>query len=116
MAALVQLDEPARQRYATLYENLMSQTKVERDSLVVLRQARRAAMGQGGGPDRRYGMGAGAGMRQDLENQQNQFDKALEEFFTKDQLKKYKDWRDQRRKESHERMQRWRGGTSGPGT
>ena len=49
-------------------------------------------------------MGAGAGLREDLEHRQQQFDKVLEDFFSKDQLKQYRDWREQRRKEARERM------------
>lgn len=103
MARLVKLDENAGQRYATLYENLMAATRTERDSLSALRQARRAEMEQGG-PGQRHGMGAGAGLREDLEHRQQQFDKALEDFFSKDQLKQYRDWREGRRKEARERM------------
>ena len=104
MAQLVKLDTNARQRYATLYENLMSGTRTERDSLAALSQARRGEMEQGGGPYQRHGMGAGAGLRDDLEHRQQQFDKELEGFLTKDQLKQYHDYRDQRRKEARERM------------
>ena len=104
MTQLVKLDANARQRYATLYENLMSATHTERDSLSALRQARRAEVEQGGGPYQRHGMGPGGGLREDLEQHQQQFDKALEDFLSKDQIKQYRDWRDERRKEARERL------------
>ena len=104
MAQLVKLDDNARQRYATLYQNLMTGTRSERDSLTALRQARRAEMEQGGEPYQRRGMGPDAGLMEALEHRQQQFDKALEEFFSKEQLMLYHDWRDERRKEARERM------------
>lgn len=104
MAQFVQLDANTRQRYATLYDNLMADTRVERDSLAALRQARWAERAEGGGASRHRQMGEGAEIRQDLARRQQQFDKALEEFLSKDQMKRYHDWREARRKEARQRM------------
>lgn len=127
MSQLVGLDESGLERYKTLYENLMTSTQPERDSLAALRQARRSGGGGGGGwgADSAGGAGGGQGRRgggmrgpaSDLRNyfadRQQQFDDALTDILSKDQMKVYKDWRDQQRKEARDRMRQMRSGQSG---
>lgn len=99
--ALASLDATQESRYATLYQNLMTSTRTERDELKAAREKRRQAM-SGGTVDRQA-------LRAELEKlqpayqrvrqQQETFESALKEFLSKDQLKKYSDWKDQKREE-----------------
>jgi len=133
MAALVGLDTASTERYATLYQNLMTATKPQRDSLATLRQSWRGRAGNGDGVDSTLAGGGGGGgggswgggegrrggggmmrgpandLRQYLADQQKRFDDALGDILTKDQMKTYRDWRDQQRKQARDRMRQMRG-------
>lgn len=109
MAGLVGLSGDGLARYSTMYQNLMTSTKPQRDSAAALR-AQRMAERQGGGPDARARGGA-QGMReirQYLEDRQKQFDDALKDVLDQSQFRKYQDWRGQRRKEAEDRMREMR--------
>jgi hypothetical protein len=112
MAQLVGLEADRLDRYSTMYQNFMSSTQPERDSLAAMRQARRSDAGQygGAGGERSFDMSTAREIRQDLENRQKQFDDALQDVLSKDQLKQYRDWRDQRRKDAQAAMQQRRNG------
>ena len=136
MATLVGLDTASTERYATLYQNLMTATKPQRDSLAALRRSWRGMTGNGDGGDSTLAGGGGGGgggswgggegrrggggmmrgpandLRQYLADQQKRFDDALGDILTKDQMKTYRDWRDQQRKQARERMRQMRGGQS----
>jgi hypothetical protein len=120
MAALVGLNGDGLARYTTMYQNLMTSTKTQRDSVAALRAARMAAR-QAGAEGQRRGPGGMSGMRelrQYLEDRQNQFDDALKDLLDQGQLKRYQEWRGQRRKEAEDRMREMRqmngGGPGGP--
>ncbi len=115
MTTLVALTEGQQSHYATLYQNLMAETKSERDSLAALRAARRDEQGREGrgAGGARPMMGGMAEIRSDLEQKQRGFDAALKDFLTRDQWKRYGAWLDQRRSEARERMRGMRGAPSG---
>jgi hypothetical protein len=95
MTSIASLDERQRARYATLYQNLMSSTKSERDEVAQSRAAMR------GTTDRDARHQAMEGLRQtiqSLQSQQQVFDDTLNEFLTKEEMRRYADWRDARRK------------------
>ena len=104
MAALVGLDAGGLARYTTMYQNLMAATKSERDSLAAARHAREVSRGSSAGPQERGGPGGMREIRQYLEDHQKQFDQALGDVLSKDQFKRYQDWRDQRRHEAQSEM------------
>jgi hypothetical protein len=104
MATLVGLDAGGVARYATMYQNLMTSTKSERDSLASIRQARRASRENGVGPQERGGPGGMREIRQYLEDRQKQFDQALGDVLSKEQLKRYQNWREQRRRQAQSEM------------
>jgi hypothetical protein len=123
MAALVGLNGDGLARYTTMYQNLMASTRPQRDSVTAFREARRnARMGSGESPPREGGMDAMRSLRESLESRQKQFDQALEQdVLNHDQVKTYRDWRDQRRHDAEKRMRDMRGDTGnrdggGPGT
>ncbi len=110
MARLVGLSGTALARYTTMYQNLMSATRPQRDSIAAFREARRAARA-GGGEDRpqRGGMEGMRALQEYLANRQRQFDQALEEdVLDHNQQKAYRDWRDQRRHDAEKRMREMR--------
>ncbi len=111
MTRLAVLSEGQQSHYATMYENLMTDTKSDRDSLAALRAARRAERGQadGSGAGHRGPIGGMGELRTDLEQKQRSFDAALKDFLTRDQWERYEAWRDQRRNEARERMRGMRG-------
>jgi hypothetical protein len=109
MASLVGLSGDALDRYSTMYQNLMTSTKPQRDSVAALRAQRMADRQSGeGGPRGPGGMQGMRELRQYLEDRQQQFDAALKDVLDHDQLKKYEDWRGQRRKEAEDRMREMR--------
>jgi hypothetical protein len=118
MAALVGLSGEALTRYGTMYQNLMSSTKSQRDSVAAFREARRGARTGGNeGPPMGGGMDAMRSLRESLENRQKQFDQALEQdVLSRDQAKTYHDWRDQRRHAAEQRMRDMRRNGGNPGT
>lgn len=107
-AASAKLDSKQESRYASLYQNLMSSTKADRDAVRAARDKMRAAReaGQGGGQS---GGGGRDQMRADreklrpamdnLRQSQDAFDRSLKEFLTPDQLKAYDDWKESKRAE-----------------
>lgn len=107
--------EPAQKdRYTTLYQNLMASTKSERDQV---REAREAFRNGGGDADpaaRQHSRDSMREAMQTLTDRQKSFDTALKDFLDKDQLKQYDEWRKARRKEMEDRMNPRRGGR-GPG-
>jgi hypothetical protein len=115
MAALVGLEGDAQSTYATMYENLMASTRAERDSLVALREARRNAWASGEGPRGGGGMDQTRQIRDYLASKQKEFDQALPDVLSADQMKKYRDWRDQQRHDAEQRMRDRRGGGPGEG-
>lgn len=100
-AALAALDSAQERRYATIYQNLMTSTRSDREGLKEAREKRRQ-MASGGQVDREA-------MRADreklqpayanLQKQQESFDKALKEFLKPEQLKAYNDWKESKREE-----------------
>jgi hypothetical protein len=101
MATLVTLDQGQQARYTTLYTNLMAGTRQDRDSLRALRAAQRSEdLGAGD----RTGRAAFQDLRTDLERQQRGFDAALKDLLSRDQLKQYQHWCDDRRREARDRM------------
>jgi hypothetical protein len=106
MAKLVGLKGPALARYTTMYQNLMTSTKAERDSVIAFREARRSAR-EGGSQDRpdRSAMEGMRALQEYLVDKQRQFDRALEaDVLDKTQVKAYHDWRDERRHDAERRM------------
>jgi hypothetical protein len=103
---LASLDDAQKTQYATLYQNLMSDTKPQRDSLSQMRESMRAARERGERPDMSAMRGAGSDLRQSLQQKQDAFDSALKDFLSADQLKKYDAWKDQKRQEARQRFGR----------
>jgi hypothetical protein len=108
MAALVGLDGDGQTRYGIMYQNLMTSTKPQRDSIAALRAQRMAERQGGGGGRGPGGMQGMRAIRQYLEDRQKQFDEALKDVLDQGQFKKYQDWRGQRRKEAEDRMREMR--------
>jgi hypothetical protein len=108
--SVMTIDSAQKARYATLYENLMSSTKSERDQIRQTREAFRS----GANPDEMQSRrGEMQGAMQTLADRQKSFDTALKDFLNKDQLKQYDSWRDARRKEMRERFNSRRGSPPG---
>jgi hypothetical protein len=96
--------------YARLRETFMKETKVWRDSL-------EAGRGRQGGLGGRLGDGERQAVMNALGKEQKAFDKNLKEsLLTKDQWKRYNNWRKQQRKAAEKEMQeQWGGGGWGGG-
>jgi hypothetical protein len=110
-ARITELPAERTREYAVRYERFMAATRVTRDSLQAQRRAMREALGRGAGePDdqgtldrrmaMRQGVGALRGLREELEHQQQVFDDGLKESLSKDEWKRYQNWRGERRKEA----------------
>jgi hypothetical protein len=100
--SLLGLDGAQHDRYSTLYQNLMNSTKAERETVRARREAMRS--GTGDRESMQQSRGAMRETMQTLSDRQKVFDEALKDFLSKDQLKKYGDWRDHRRKEVRDRF------------
>jgi Spy/CpxP family protein refolding chaperone len=101
-AASASLDSKQEERYATLYQNLMSNTRSDRDALKAAREKRRAQMSSGGQVDREAMRAERERLRplyDNLQRQTESFDKALKEFLKPEQLKAYNDWKERKREE-----------------
>jgi hypothetical protein len=106
------------QRYARLYEHFMGSTRPQRDSLAAARGAMHGDFENGDREAGRDRMGTIKSFADDLSHQQDTFDAAVKDAVTKDEWKKYQDWRADRRKEAESRhsdmMGRRRGGGAPP--
>jgi Spy/CpxP family protein refolding chaperone len=98
------------QRYATLYDHFMTNTKPQRDSLAAARIAMRSAFEDRDREAARRQMSLLKSLGDDLAKQQETFDKAVKEMLKKEEWKKYQDWRADRRKEAEDRRQEMMGG------
>jgi Spy/CpxP family protein refolding chaperone len=103
-AATAKLDSKQESRYATLYQNLMSNTKADRDVARAARDKMRAgrAARQGGGMDRDQMRADRENMRPAMDNlrkSQEAFEKSLKDFLKPEQLKAYDDWKASKRSE-----------------
>lgn len=106
-AALASLDSKQESRYATLYQNLMTGTRGDRDALKAAREKRRQQMSSGGQGDREAMRAEREKLRpayDNLQKQQETFDKTLKEFLKPEQLKAYADWKDQKREEMRQQF------------
>ena len=104
-AALAALDSKQEGQYEKLYQDLMTSTKGDRQELKDARDKRRQQMAAGGGPgqvDRAAMQAERDRLRpkyQNLQNQQEKFESGLKSFLKPDQLKKYEDWKEEKREE-----------------
>lgn len=118
MKALLTLNENAAGKYTSLYANLMSTTKAQRDSLRTFRGERMAAVAKG-----EIGPGDGpppVTMRRlhlALEEKQELFDREFKAAVTPEQWQRYQTYREVRRQEAFEAMRQLHGapGRGGPG-
>ena len=94
---------PDTEGYARLYNHFMSTTRPQRDSLAAARGAMREAFDNQDREAGRGQMGAMKSLADDLSHQQETFDGAVKDLISKDQWKKYQDWRADRRKEAQDR-------------
>ncbi|HWA15065.1 MAG TPA: periplasmic heavy metal sensor [Gemmatimonadales bacterium] len=100
--ALASLDAAQEKRYESIYQALMSSTRSDRAELQAAREKRRQAMSSGGQVDREAMRAEREKMRplyENLQKQQESFDKALKEFLKPEQLRKYEAWKEQKREE-----------------
>jgi hypothetical protein len=94
----IQLGGDKLQQYTKRYDAYMASTKVARDSLRANLQARRSAFQSG---DRSAGSGRRDVVRrqsEDLSKKDQQFEKDLKGMLTKDQQKRYDQWKADRQK------------------
>ena len=117
MKALLTLSENAAGKYASLYANLMSTTKAQRDSLRTFRGERMAAVAKG-----EIGPGDGpppVTMRRlhlALEERQELFDREFKAALTPEQWARYQTYREVRREEAFQAMRQLHGRDGhGPG-
>lgn len=110
MKALLTLNENAAGKYASLYANLMSATRAQRDSLRTFRGERMAAVAKG-----EIGPGDGPppiAMRRlhlALAEKQELFDREFKAAVTPEQWQRYQTYREVRRQEAFEAMRQLHG-------
>ncbi len=106
-AAQANLDDKQESRYATLYQNLMSSTKVDRAAVREARAKMQAARQNGGGMDRERMQADREKLRPAMENlrrSQEGFDAALKDFLKPEQLKTYEEWKESKREEMRQQF------------
>jgi Spy/CpxP family protein refolding chaperone len=106
-AALASLDASQESRYATLYQNLMGNTRSDRAAVQAARDKRRQQMTGGGQVDREAMRSERERLRpmyEKLQKEQETFDEALKDFLKPDQLKKYEEWKAAKREELRARF------------
>jgi hypothetical protein len=97
---IVQLPADKVTRYTELYDRFMQSTRPQRDSLAAMRRDRREAFSEGDRESARRHRGQLRPIAEDLARQQVAFDDTLKPTLTKDQWKRYEQWRDEQRKQA----------------
>jgi hypothetical protein len=87
-------------RNTQLYDRFMETTRPQRDSLAAMRRDRREAYSQGDRETARRHRGQLRPLAEDLARQQVTFDDTLKPILTKDQWKRYEQWREDQRKQA----------------
>jgi hypothetical protein len=99
-ARIVKLPADKLTRYTELYDRFMESTRPQRDSLTAMRRDRRKAFNEGDRETARRHRGQLRPHAEDLARQQVTFDDTLKPTLTKDQWKRYEQWRDEQRKQA----------------
>lgn len=99
-ARTVKLPADKLTRYTELYDRFMESTRPQRDSLTAMRRDRRKAFNEGDRETARRHRGQLRPLAEDLARQQVTFDDTLKPTLTKDQWKRYEQWRDEQRKQA----------------
>jgi hypothetical protein len=99
-ARTVKLPADKLTRYTELYDRFMESTRPQRDSLTAMRRDRRKAFSEGDRDTARRHRGQLRPLAEDLARQQVTFDDTLKPTLTKDQWKRYEQWRDEQRKQA----------------
>jgi hypothetical protein len=115
-ARIVELPADRVDRYAEMYERLMTSTRPQRDSLETLRRGMRDALESRDRASAERQRAVAQPLVEELERRQAAFDATLRDLLDKSQWKRYERWRDDERKRaSDERRDRRRGDPeSGP--
>ena len=99
-ARIVKLPAESVTRYTQLYDRFMESTRPQRDSLAAMRRDRREAYSEGDRETARRHRGQLRPLAEDLARQQVTFDDTLKPILTKDQWKRYEQWREDQRKQA----------------
>ena len=99
-ARIVKLPADKLTRYTELYDRFMESTRPQRDSLTAMRRDRRKAFNEGDRETARRHRGQLRPLAEDLARRQVTFDDTLKPTLTKDQWKRYEQWRDEQRKQA----------------
>jgi hypothetical protein len=109
-ARIVELPADQVDRYAEMYDRLMTTTRPQRDSLETLRRGMREAFESRDRASAERQRAVARPLVQELERRQAAFDGTLRDLLAKSQWKRYEQWRDDERKRaSDERRDRRRG-------
>lgn len=106
-SALASLDNKQESQYATMYQTLINNTRTDREALKAARDKRRQQMSSGGQVDREAMRAEREKMRpmvENLQKQQESFEKGIKGFLKPDQLKAYDDWKEQKREEMRQQF------------
>jgi hypothetical protein len=101
-AEIVELSDSQRTEYATRYEAYMAATAAERDSAQLVQRRMQQAFEA---HDFQYGRAHGKELSRftdDLSKQENAFEDNLKNLFTKSQMKAFRKYRDEERKQAEE--------------
>jgi hypothetical protein len=96
------------ERYATRYTDHMAATQPVRDSLRASMQELRAAFESGDRSSVRERRSELQRQWNDLSKRDEEFDKALEDLLSKDQEKRYRQWKEAREKAAREQMEHFK--------
>jgi hypothetical protein len=109
-ARIVELPADRVDRYAEMYERLMTTTRPQRDSLETLRRGMREAFESRDRASAERQRAVAQPLVDELERRQAAFDATLRDLLDKSQWKRYEHWRDDERKRANnERQHRRRG-------
>lgn len=109
-AQIVELPADQVDRYAEMYERLMTTTRPQRDSLETLRRGMREAFESRDRASAKRQRAVAQPLVEELERRQAAFDATLRDLLDQGQWKRYEHWRDDERKRANnERQNRRRG-------
>jgi hypothetical protein len=109
-ARIVELPADQVNRYAEMYNRLVTATRPQRDSLEALRRGVREAFESRDRASAERQRAVAQPLVQELERQQTAFDGTLRDLLDQSQWKRYEQWRDDERKRANdERRNRRRG-------
>jgi hypothetical protein len=109
-ARIVELPADQVDRYAKMYDRLMTTTRPQRDSLETFRRDMREAFESRDRASAERQRAVARPLVQELERRQAAFDGTLRDLLEKSQWKRYEQWRDDERKRVNDERRDRRGG------